>query len=143
MGWLAALTLGCGAPAADGPPAPAPPDAPGPWRIGVTTIDAAGPDGRTLPIEVWYPAKPPRGAPNGEAVWYPLLLGEVELAAIRSPHGAARDAPPDARGVPYPTVVFSHGNGGMRIQSVYLTEYLASHASSSPPRTTSATRSRR
>jgi predicted dienelactone hydrolase len=38
-----------------------------------------------------------------------------------------RDATLDARGGPYPVVLFSHGNGGMRTQSVYLTEYLASH----------------
>ena len=28
---------------------------------------------------------------------------------------------------PYPLIVFSHGNGGLGVQSFFLTEYLASH----------------
>ena len=37
------------------------------------------------------------------------------------------EPPPDTAHGPYPLVVFSHGNGGMRLQSLFFTEYLASH----------------
>jgi len=106
---------------ADGAPAPATPEAPGPYAIGVTTLEVES-AGRTLPVEVWYPA---RG--GGELEEYVLKAGVLELARLPSPRGARRDAKLDARGAPYPAVVFSHGNGGMRIQSVYLTEYLVTH----------------
>jgi len=49
------------------------------------------------------------------------------LADLPSPLEAVRDAPLDLHGAPHPVVVFSHGFGGTRVQSVYLTEHLASH----------------
>ncbi|MBK7581587.1 MAG: hypothetical protein IPI67_15420 [Myxococcales bacterium] len=107
--------------ALDAPPSARAPDGPGPYRIGVTTIQVTS-AGRTLPIEIWYPA----GA-GGEPEQYVLKVGVLELTRIDSPRGARRDAKLDRRGAPYPTVLFSHGNGGTRIQSVYLTEFLASH----------------
>jgi predicted dienelactone hydrolase len=96
----------------------------GPYTIGVTTLEAE-PDakGRVLPVEVWYPAR--SGGKNGDP--YELYLGPLKLAEIDSPNGAVRDATRDTRGAPYPTILFSHGNGGVRAQSFYLTEYLASH----------------
>lgn len=107
-----------------GPPPPlGSPDAVGPYRVGVTTFEAAA-GSRTLPIEVWYPADPGEGAAPAS---YELTLGALSLATMPSPHDAVRDAPTDRRGAPYPVVVFSHGFGGIRFQSVYLTEYLASH----------------
>lgn len=104
-----------------GPPEPASPEAPGPYAIGVTTLEVES-GGRTLPVEVWYPA---RG--GGEPEEYVLRVGVLELARLSSPRGARRDAKLDRRGAPYPSVVFSHGNGGTRIQSVYMTEYLVTH----------------
>lgn len=121
---LAALCVACGSDSDDEPgaPAPAPPDAPGPYAVGVTTLETTS-EGRSLPIEVWYPAQ----ASTQEAVVYPVMLGALKLADLPSSLGAVRDAVLDGRGAPYPVVLFSHGNGGMRTQSVYLTEYLASH----------------
>lgn len=121
LGWLA---LACGAEDAavtKAAPGVSPPEAPGPYGIGVTSLEAES-GGRTLPIEVWYPAKA-----GGDVAEYVLQAGALELARLASPMSALRDAPLDARGGPYPVVVFSHGNGGVRIQSVYLTEWLASH----------------
>jgi predicted dienelactone hydrolase len=120
---LGLFALGCGTD--EEAPAPAPtvtaPDAPGPYAVGVTTIEAVN-GARTLPVEVWYPARP-----GGAVEEYVLKVGVLDLAHIASPLGAVRDAKPDLRGGPHPVVVFSHGNGGTRIQSVYLTEWLATH----------------
>lgn len=113
----------------EAPPPPRPglsatdPSAPGPYRVGVTTISAGSGD-RILPVELWYPANPDGDA---EATRYPLIVGVLELASVDSPLGAVRDAPLAREGAPHPLIVFSHGNLGFRFQSVYLTEYLASH----------------
>jgi predicted dienelactone hydrolase len=89
------------------------PAADGPWRVGVTTIEAPDPAGSgMLTIEIWYPARPAPTAPPEVALGIPTI--------------AVRDAPPDLRGAPFPLVGFSHGRGGMRIQSVYVTQHLAS-----------------
>lgn len=101
------------------------PEALGPYAIGVTTVEVVdGPEGRTLPVEVWYPAEAPPGA---ETASYALMLGPLTLVEVASPNGAVRDALSDLRGAGHPLIVFSHGFGGVRFQSVYLTEYLASH----------------
>lgn len=89
--------------------------APKVWAIGVSTITTTGANGRALPTEIWYPIE--AGA-SGEAAKYMLGI-------IASPYGAIRDAPA-AKG-PFPLVAFSHGNGGVREQSVFLTEYLVRH----------------
>ena len=87
----------------------------GPWQVGVTTLTATDPawPTRDLTIEVWYPAVPAAGAELDSQ--FGIALSSV------------RDAPPDPRGGPFPLIAFSHGNGGVRFQSVYLTEHLASH----------------
>lgn len=121
-----ALCVACGSEEeepAPSEPAPVEPGAVGPYAVGVTTIETTS-EGRTLPIEVWYPASLAGGAP--EEI-YAVMLGALKLTEIPSGLGASRDAPLDPRGAPYPVVMFSHGNGGMRIQSIYLTEHLASH----------------
>lgn len=120
---LAALALGAcggsGSPAVDY----GPPDAPGPFAVGITTLEVDS-GGRTLPVEVWYPAAP---AAEAEVASYTLEVLGIEVATAPSPSGAVRDAPADLTDGPYPVVIFSHGNGGVRIQSFYLTEHLASH----------------
>jgi predicted dienelactone hydrolase len=127
MVWASlALATGCAdeeaSPPALEPPLPgSAPEAPGPYAIGVTTI-AAKSEGRSLPIEVWYPA---RG--DGAPARYAITVGDITLVEIDSPLGAVRDAPLDLRGAPHTVVVFSHGFRGVRVQSVYLTEHLASH----------------
>ena len=85
------------------------------WAIGVTTLMTIGANGRSLPTEVWYPIE--AGA-TGEAAKYMLGI-------IGSPYGAIRNA--EAAKGPFHLIAFSHGNGGVREQSVYLTEYLARH----------------
>ena len=76
---------------------------------------------RPLDVTVWYPALNPDGVPETAS----YLLGNI----FPVPGQALRDAAPDAAGGPYPLVIFSHGFGGFRAQSTYLTEHLASHGS--------------
>jgi len=89
----------------------------GPHAVGVVTLHAADPHtaGRTLPIEVWYPAAA-CATDDDPASWaeHPL----------RQPHRAVRELP--ASDAPSPLLVFSHGNSGMRQQSTFLTTHLAS-----------------
>lgn len=103
--------------AAAAPPAP---DGPGPYAVGYTTFDARDESrGRTLPVHVWYPVLPSEAVGAPPAVYGVLILG------LESPVAVA-DAPVARRGL-FPLVVFSHGNGGIGIQSFFLTERLASH----------------
>ena len=104
---------------------PPPADEAGPFTIGITSlmIDDGEGTGRTLPIDVWYPAEHPDGS---ETFQYTLeILGLNPM--LPSPGGAVEDAPGTDDGGPYPVIVFSHGNSGIRFQSLYLTEHLASH----------------
>ncbi len=94
---------------------PLPSDQRGPYAVGATTVERVDPRGKWMVMEVWYPALPAAGA---EFEPYPGL----NLTA-----DAYRDPPWDQRGAPYPVVAFSHGYGGIRFQSSYLTTWLASH----------------
>lgn len=104
------------------PEDPAAPGAP----VGVRTVVA---EGET--IEVWYPA--PDGT-EGEPDVVDLAdhLPELFLDAIAEidppsfTQDAVRDAPVRRLDGPLPVVVFSHGFGGFRTQSVELTAHLAS-----------------
>jgi predicted dienelactone hydrolase len=89
----------------------------GPYLVGVREFVIAD-DERPLPVTVWYPALNPTGAPE-TTVYRPDLFP--------IPGQAIADAPPDVAGGPYPLVIFSHGFGGLRYQSTYLTEHLASY----------------
>ena len=88
---------------------------PATYAIGVATVEVASAGGRKLPVELWYPATP---SPGADAAKYANGLAS-------SPFGAVRDA--KALAGPWPLVMFSHGNGGIRDQSVFLTEWLARH----------------
>ena len=120
---LAAVALLMGCPTAAPPasdPTPAPPgslpsDTPGPYPVSATTLEGVDDRGKWIVTEVWYPAAPEDGAEFEP--YSGLNLGE----------DAYRDAPWDLRGGPYPVVAFSHGYGGIRFQSSYLTTWLASH----------------
>ena len=119
----------------------------GPYPVGVTTtvmmdlnrIDPMIQGPRTLPTEIWYPS-------NDLALKMPLnkhsdffFKGNPALSmAIKMAYQvdvrefdktfkntAYRDAPV-AEGV-FPLIIFSHGNGGFRMQSVFWCEHLASH----------------
>jgi len=88
------------------------PDAPGPWAVGTAEREVEV-DGLTLPVQVWYPAVVGSDEP---AETYDDL---VEGTALREPQA-------DCSAV-RPVMLFSHGSGGIRYQSIYWTERLASH----------------
>jgi predicted dienelactone hydrolase len=88
----------------------------GPYGVGVTTFDlvdtsrpteangdAPASNERKLTIEVWYPADASAAQPE------------------------ARDVALDRGKAPYPLIIFAHGLGGNRRQSVSYTRHLASH----------------
>ncbi|HQN01066.1 MAG TPA: dienelactone hydrolase family protein [Candidatus Hydrogenedentes bacterium] len=124
------------------------PEMPGTYPVGVTTItfvdhsrtDALTKGPRTLPTEIWYPAgEETRGLPvnrlsdfflkNQSPELALLLLAgfgvELEEADKVFKNFAVRDAR-IADGI-FPLILFSHGNGGMRMQNTSWCEHLASH----------------
>lgn len=123
-----------------GPDAAPDPSAMGPYPVGVITIellDESRPDDmgqpRQLVTEIWYPAvEEVRGQPGYVYTEEDLLTAEaravlevpldVELATE-----AVRDAAPREGGDAFPIVLFSHGSSGVRMQSTFLTVFLASH----------------
>ncbi len=85
-----------------------------------------------LTVEVWYPAADATAGRETESIDVGSLmpasvvavLGDVDLPALDTI--AVRDAavrPPEE---PYPVVLFAHGFGGFRLQSVGTTTHLAS-----------------
>ena len=116
----------------------------GPYPVGVRTHELVDdlrleeqPDGarapRRLPLEVWYPAKESARDADKEVIHLfdalppDLQEGLTEEALGALPTVAVRDAPARDDGDRYPLVVFSHGKGGIRLQSNFYTGYLASH----------------
>jgi predicted dienelactone hydrolase len=98
----------------------APPDELGPHDVGRTTFSIVDPsrDDRTLTVDVWYPidAADAIGPPSVYDLVFAGIVSEV-----------AFDSPPPSSDGPFPLVVFSHGNDGIRFQSFFLCEALASH----------------
>lgn len=98
----------------------------GPFGVGVRTIELTDPGRqRSFSVDVWYPVDPQQvggSAANRYALELPLIgpIFEVETPA-------RRDATPATSSGPFPLVLFSHGYGGIRFQSYFLTEHLASH----------------
>jgi predicted dienelactone hydrolase len=134
-GWLCAALLAplLALPAGAGPPEQArglapdhvgsgPLDAPdelGPFAVGRATFSVVDPSrNRTLPVDVWYPVD--AGDAGGPASVYDLVFTGI-------PSAIALDSPPVSSGGPFPLVIFSHGNQGIRYQSYFLGEHLASH----------------
>jgi len=99
---------------------------PGPYPVGVQTLElvdptrlnVAGNGPRPVTLEVWYPS-------TTEAVArverYVVNLFGFDVARTPSYRDVAR-----ADGA-FPVVLFSHGNGGIRFQSIFLATHLASH----------------
>ena len=95
------------------------PDEIGPFAVGRTTFEVTDASrGRTLPVDAWYPVDPEDATPPPSV--YDLVFG-----AIVSEN--ALDSPEVSSAKPYPLLVFSHGNNGVRFQSYFLCEHLASH----------------
>ncbi len=94
-----------------------PPDQLGPHAVGRTTFTVVDPDrdDRSLLVDVWYPA-----VDDGVT---PYSLYDLLVASIES--DVALDNPPAAQGE-FPLLVFSHGNAGIRFQSIFVQEHLAS-----------------
>ena len=94
--------------------------------VGVTTVI----DGEQT-YEVWYPASDSTTGATEEPDFDQFLpaefldhVGDVSFPTFDS--GAVRDAPLRLPEEPYPVVLFSHGFGGMRLQSIDFTRHLAS-----------------
>ncbi|MBK7974806.1 MAG: dienelactone hydrolase family protein [Deltaproteobacteria bacterium] len=96
-----------------------------PVGVRASTVVDVRRDGRTLPVEVWYPA---HEAHRGED----LDRSTMDLVRIPIPGGATtrqaavRDARPAGLDA-LPLAVFSHGHAGYRFASTFLTTHLASH----------------
>jgi Platelet-activating factor acetylhydrolase, isoform II len=100
--------------------------APGPYRVGVRTLelvdparlDARGTGPRPVTTEVYYPTTDAGIAGTPRDVVSVLGLPIVETPSYRGVLVA------DGR---FPLVLFSHGNGGIRFQSFFFAAHLASH----------------
>lgn len=97
------------------------PDVTGPWKVGHTAFTAVDTsrDDRPLPLHIWYPVDTPDWI--GGPTFY-TLLGPIGLTSAL----AIDDVDVSSAG-PRPLIVFSHGFGGISLQSVRLMEHLASH----------------
>jgi predicted dienelactone hydrolase len=115
------LGLGLAVPASANPPDPS---TAGPWAVGHTTVvavDSARGD-RALPVELWYPIDPENAV--GVPTYYELLV-VIGLSRGITSDLAIEGAPITAK-PSRPLVLFSHGSGGINIQSITLMETLAS-----------------
>jgi predicted dienelactone hydrolase len=83
----------------------------GPWSVGTAEGEVDGPDGR-LTAQFWYPSDDAQG--DGER--YDGLLEGLATEGLTPSCGTTR-----------PAMVFSHGLGGVRWQSPFFVEHLASH----------------
>jgi predicted dienelactone hydrolase len=95
--------------------------------VGVRTIERDG-----VTIEIWYPAPDDTAGQGGEPVDFvdfvpssvTETLGDLSLPPVATT--AVRDAAVRNTGEALPAVVFSHGFGGTRLQSIDYAEHLAS-----------------
>ena len=124
------------------------PEKPGPYPVGVTTMllvdhsrtDPATNGPRSLMTEIWYPATDDtRGLPKNRLLDFflknkapefsVLLLAafgvDIAQADTRFQNISVRDA--RIRDGVYPLLLFSHGNGGLRMQNAFWCEHMASH----------------
>lgn len=99
----------------------------GPYPVGITTItyadparrNVAGTGPRPVTVEVYYPSTAAAVAGHPKDVATVLGIPLLETPAYRDVALAADG--------PYPLVLFSHGNNGIRIQSFFFGAHLASH----------------
>ncbi|NNE20628.1 MAG: alpha/beta fold hydrolase [Myxococcales bacterium] len=120
---LVSLLVACSGSTSTGNTAPIDaPDALGPNAVGhssFTAIDSAR-AGRSLLVDVWYPIDDEDAADSPVAEY--LLLGPLGLASEVAVEGL-----PVSSRANQTLLVFSHGYGGIQIQSFGLMEALASH----------------
>jgi predicted dienelactone hydrolase len=100
----------------------------GPFPVGVSTLELADPSRpsldpnhpgpRPVTTEIWYPST--AAAVAGKDRYVVNLFG-FDVAKTPTYRDVAI-----APG-PFPLVLFSHGNGGIRFQSIFLAAHLASH----------------
>ena len=118
---LPALAVGCAAadPSAPGddsgaagvaPEAFLAPDAPGPYTPSTVTDEITPDHGVTLQVQAWYPSTEPAGTLHA----YAGLIAGTASDGLAASCERAR-----------PVMVFSHGNSGMRWQSLWMVEALA------------------
>ena len=110
---LVALALVLGA--CGGSEEAAPPDQPGPFPVGVTTITFernSTTTGESRPLET--------------VIWYPAAESARDVAPDEALKGVV-DAELTDEALPLPVIIFSHGSGGNPAQSTFLTTHLASH----------------
>jgi predicted dienelactone hydrolase len=88
------------------------PSTDGPHLVATRETQTSLSDGMTLPLQVWYPSSNPVSN----------LHAYDELLTGTASNGGTPDCTEHR-----PVVVFSHGNTGMRFQSYFLMEYLATH----------------
>lgn len=92
----------------------------GPYAVGRTTFDVVDParDNRTFKVDVWYPSRPRDVVGRSKSIIDLLLAQTASPLAYDNPMVAPHR---------FPLVVFSHGSGGIRYQSWFEMEHLASH----------------
>jgi predicted dienelactone hydrolase len=120
MRWVLLLGLGCAAETVESkdsgadsaPLAVAEPSELGPYAVGSEDFTITGRTGVELLVQVWYPTT----VTDKRAYQY---MGTFS--------GLAQDAPSPACDQARPLLAFSHGNTGLRWQSIFVTEHLASH----------------
>lgn len=121
---------------------------PGPYPVGVTTtvfVDESRDDkttksSRTLLTEIWYPTTKLgtqfpvntfsdfllKGSNPGISMAIKMAFKKTATELDKTFENNAFRDPPVADGQ-FPLIIFSHGNGGFRMQNIFWAEHLASH----------------
>jgi dienelactone hydrolase len=116
-------------------------ESPGPYPVGNATIEVTDADrGRTLTVEIWYPADESAraaadaGEPVGAFVVdatdrtdYEALLAAAPAGCPSTQTQSARDASLSSDESSWPLLVFSHCHNCVRFSSFSIAERLASH----------------
>lgn len=88
------------------------PSASGPHPVGTEEVEITGSTGVSLTVQLWYPAV--EGSDGDLHAYDGFAMG------------TALDGPEPRCDRARPVLLFSHGNSGIRFQSIFLTEHLAS-----------------
>jgi predicted dienelactone hydrolase len=104
------------------------PDAVGPFAVGRSSFTIVDPDreGRELPVDVWYPVDP-EDATGDTSLYEVTVQIWIFPVVFTAPSELALQDPLVSQAGDFPLIIFSHGSGGLRYQSFFLTEVLASH----------------